>query len=191
MDLRVKKTKNSIINAFLQLRAKKPLERITIKELTDLAEINKATFYLHYKDIYDLSEQLENELFISVFNSIAHPDSVFSEPKLFIKELTEGFIANKSLIDIIFANERRNILVDKFENEVRSFIFEKYPHYRDIPTINILLTYIIKGGYYAYTENYGYDTDTVINIISEMEEGAIEKLRQSAQIPINDSERYI
>ena len=52
MDLRVKKTKNSIINAFLKLRAKKSLERITVKELSDLAEINKATFYLHYKDIY-------------------------------------------------------------------------------------------------------------------------------------------
>ena len=50
MDLREKKTKRSIKNAFIKLRSSKPLERITIKELVDLAEISKATFYLHYNN---------------------------------------------------------------------------------------------------------------------------------------------
>lgn len=177
MDLRVKKTKNSIINAFLQLRAKKPLERITVKELSDIAQINKATFYLHYKDIYDLSETLENELFESVFNSIEHPNSVLSEPKLFIRELVEGFVANRSLIDIIFGNDRRNILADKFETEVRKFIFEKYPQYKDTPELNISLTYMIKGGYYAYAQNSEYGADMVISVIGEMAESIMERLR--------------
>ena len=177
MDLRVKKTKNSIINAFLQLRSKKPLERITVKELSDLAEINKATFYLHYKDIYDLSEQLENELFERVFNSIEHPNSALSDPKLFIRELVEGFTSNKSLIDIIFGKDRRGILADKFEAEVRKFIFEKYPEYKEVPELNISLTYMIKGGYYAYVENAEYDADKVITVIGEMAEGITERLR--------------
>lgn len=177
MDLRVKKTTNSIINAFLQLRAKKPLERITVKELSDLAEINKATFYLHYKDIYDLSETLENELFERVFNSIEHPNSVLSEPKLFTRELTEGFISNQSLIDIIFSNDRRNILADKLEREVRKFIYERYPQYKDAPELNIALTYMIKGSYYAYVENSEYDTDKVITVIGEMAEGIVAKLK--------------
>lgn len=177
MDLRVKKTTNSIINAFLQLRAKKPLERITVKELSDLAEINKATFYLHYKDIYDLSETLENELFERVFNSIEHPNSVLSEPKLFTRELTEGFISNQSLIDIIFSNDRRNILADKLEREVRKFIYERYPQYKNAPELNIALTYMIKGSYYAYVENSEYDTDKVITVIGEMAEGIVAKLK--------------
>lgn len=177
MDLRVKKTKNSIINAFLQLRAKKPLERITVKELSDLAEINKATFYLHYKDIYDLSETLEDELFERVFNSIEHPNSALSDPKLFIRELVEGFISNKSLIDIIFGKDRRNILADKFEAEVRKFIFEQYPQYKDVPELNITLTYMIKGGYYAYVENSEYDVDKVITVIGEMAAGIVAKLK--------------
>lgn len=45
MDMRIEKTRRSIINAFLQLRAQKPLEKITVKELSALAEINKATMY--------------------------------------------------------------------------------------------------------------------------------------------------
>ena len=172
MDLRVKKTRNGIINAFLQLRSKKPLERITVKELADLAEINKATFYLHYKDIYDLSE-----LFQSVFNSIAHPNSVLSDPKLFIRELVEGFVSNQSLIDIIFADERRGILADKFEREVKRFIFEKFPQYKNTPELNIMLTYTIKGGYYAYDENRQFGAEKLVAVIGDMAEGIVAKLR--------------
>ena len=47
MDLRTEKTESSIINAFIELRAKKPLEKITVKELCQLARINKSTFYAH------------------------------------------------------------------------------------------------------------------------------------------------
>lgn len=176
MDLRVKKTRNSIINAFLQLRAKKPLERITVKELADLAEINKATFYLHYKDIYDLSEQLENELFERAFNNIEHPNSVLSEPRVFIREFVETFTANQSLIDIIFGSERRNILADKFETEMKRFIFEKNPQYKNSPKINTVLTYVIKGGYYAYAENVRYGLDMVVSVVTDMAERAVSSL---------------
>ena len=178
MDLRVKRTKTSIVNAFLELCAKKPPERITVKELADLAEINKATFYLHYKDIYDLLETLENDLFERVFDSIEHPNSVLSEPKLFIRELVEGFIANKARIDIIFGKNRRNVLADKIESEVRTFIFEKYPQYKSSPELNVLLTYVIRGGYFAYAENSEYSTDMVISVIGDLAEGAIARLKK-------------
>ena len=57
MDLRITKTRAAVKNAFLELRAEKPLEKITVKELSTAANINKATFYLHYRDIFDLSEK--------------------------------------------------------------------------------------------------------------------------------------
>ena len=59
MDLRITRTRNSIFSAFLELRSKKALERITVKELTEKAGISKQTFYLHFKDIYDLADYLE------------------------------------------------------------------------------------------------------------------------------------
>ncbi|EKC69722.1 TetR family HTH transcriptional regulator [human gut metagenome] len=40
----------------------KPLEKITVKELCESARINKSTFYAHYKDIYDLSDAMEEEV---------------------------------------------------------------------------------------------------------------------------------
>ena len=66
MDLRIKKTEQAVKNAFIELRAKKPLEKITVKELCSLALINKSTFYSHYEDIYALSEAMEQETVASI-----------------------------------------------------------------------------------------------------------------------------
>lgn len=62
MDRRIQRTRNSLFSAFIELRAVKPVEKITVKELTEKANISKQTFYLHFQDIYDLSEYLETML---------------------------------------------------------------------------------------------------------------------------------
>lgn len=62
-DRRIRKTKQLLRQSFASLLAEKPLEDITVKELTERADINRGTFYCHYKDIYDLKDQIERELF--------------------------------------------------------------------------------------------------------------------------------
>ncbi|MCI8530890.1 MAG: TetR/AcrR family transcriptional regulator [Lachnospiraceae bacterium] len=42
----------------------KDIKDISVKELSDLADINRGTFYLHYNDIYDMLAQIEDELFL-------------------------------------------------------------------------------------------------------------------------------
>ena len=80
MDLRIEKTERGIKNAFIELRSKKPLEKITVKELCESARINKSTFYAHYKDIYDLSDAMEEEVVQSIANSIQHPEYLLEHP---------------------------------------------------------------------------------------------------------------
>lgn len=60
-DARVRYTRMRIRDAFLSCLAEKPVSRITVKEICDLAEINRATFYKHYADPFDLLEKLEDE----------------------------------------------------------------------------------------------------------------------------------
>lgn len=68
MDRRVRKTKQILRAALTQLLLQKNIQEISVRELTDLADINRGTFYLHYRDIYDLLHQIENEMF-QEFNS--------------------------------------------------------------------------------------------------------------------------
>lgn len=61
-DARVRYTKMVIRKTFIELLDKKPINKITVTEICDKAEINRATFYKHYLDIYDLLEKMEEEL---------------------------------------------------------------------------------------------------------------------------------
>lgn len=59
-------TKANLCTAFWKLYTQKPLEKISIKEITDLAGYNRGTFYLYYKDIYDIFSQIEEELLTKI-----------------------------------------------------------------------------------------------------------------------------
>ncbi len=52
-DLRVRKTKKALFDAFIKLLSEKPYDEITVNELCDAAGIRRATFYKHYSDKYD------------------------------------------------------------------------------------------------------------------------------------------
>lgn len=61
-DQRVRVTKEMLRNAFVTLLEQKPVAAVTVKELCAVAGINRGTFYLHYYDVYDMMEKLEEEL---------------------------------------------------------------------------------------------------------------------------------
>ncbi|HJC89307.1 MAG TPA: TetR/AcrR family transcriptional regulator, partial [Candidatus Eisenbergiella intestinigallinarum] len=97
-DLRIQKTEQAIRNAFIELRTKKPLEKITVKELCELALINKSTFYAHYEDMYALSEAMEQETVDSIIGSIAHlKDYTTESSDIFTRELCLSFMSQISL----------------------------------------------------------------------------------------------
>lgn len=62
-DARVKYTRMVLKKALLELLEHKPVNKITVKEVCERAGLNRATFYAHYTDCFDLLESIEEELF--------------------------------------------------------------------------------------------------------------------------------
>lgn len=62
-DRRVRYTKMVIRESFISLLEEKDIGDITITGLCKKADINRTTFYAHYKDQYDLMNEIQNELF--------------------------------------------------------------------------------------------------------------------------------
>lgn len=62
-DRRMRKTKAILRQSLSQLLMQKSLKDITVSELAELADVNRGTFYLHYKDVYDLFEQMESDIY--------------------------------------------------------------------------------------------------------------------------------
>lgn len=62
-DRRVRRTRRILTQALTELLQQKQVNEITVKELTDLADMNRGTFYLYYKDIYDMLDKIQDEMF--------------------------------------------------------------------------------------------------------------------------------
>lgn len=87
-DLRVIKTREAIHNAFKQMICDMDYDEITIKELTQRAQINRKTFYLHYGSLDDLLEELQQEIaenFISRKVSYASMNDIRGLIRLFFE----------------------------------------------------------------------------------------------------------
>lgn len=177
MDIRIAKTKKGIINAFLELRSKKAIEKITVKELCEKAEINKSTFYTHFKDIYDLSEYLETQIANEVVSSLQHPEYLFSKPDIFIRELFYAYTAQENLIHTLFSGSRANMLLVRVEDSLKEIIFSLRPDYKDNITANVLFTLSIYGGFYAFEHCRSFGEDSVIDVLSEINRKIMELLQ--------------
>lgn len=121
MDRRVKYTKKVIKDTFLSLLEKKDITSISVKELCDIADVNRGTFYRYYEDIYDLLKKIEEEFIeeIRESNSMVHMSnhSIYT----FTKEILDIFENNKKLVRILF-NADSNIY---FLDDVLEVAYEK------------------------------------------------------------------
>ncbi len=169
MDLRIEKTEKAIKNAFIELRAKKPLEKISVKELCAEACINKSTFYSHYADIYALSEAIERETVLSIIDSIKDlKDEFFDNTAGFTRAICLAFLSQVSLIRILFSGKEQNHLANQLDRELKKVIFRKNPEYEKDVEKNIILSYCIQGAYHAYQNNPEADTETFVRTIEEI-----------------------
>ena len=97
MDIRIERTDRAIEDAFMELRAKSPLEKIKIKDLCALACINKSTFYAHHEDIYALSDGLEKKVIDSILACVTAADGKrpLDHTETLTQELFRAFVKNQ------------------------------------------------------------------------------------------------
>ncbi|TQR21707.1 TetR/AcrR family transcriptional regulator [Psychrobacillus vulpis] len=91
IDPRITRTRNLIMDAFVQLSMKKEFKDITIKDITDEATVNRATFYSHFTDKYQLLDAvLTEDLMTKIFNDINLHDELSEESiiKIFLSITT-------------------------------------------------------------------------------------------------------
>ena len=126
-------------------------------------------FYAHYQDIYHLSDTLETEVVVSIMENLTHPERVLDDTAFFSRGTVYG-VSGKGFADwnFVFGEARSKCLVQKIEAALKELVFGAYPQYRDDKDINIMLTYILYGCYYAFYENRKYGDVPVLSSITEL-----------------------
>lgn len=61
IDIRIIRTRKTIMNSFMELLRDKSFEAIRISDISTKAAINRATFYNHFTDKYHLLDEITNE----------------------------------------------------------------------------------------------------------------------------------
>ncbi|MBQ8160395.1 MAG: TetR family transcriptional regulator C-terminal domain-containing protein [Clostridia bacterium] len=104
-DRRVRRTKKLLTQALTQLLQEKQINEITVKELTDLADMNRGTFYLYYRDMFDMLEKVEDGLFgaLDEIISVHGNNDVMTEAKMILVDLFRFIGDNREMCRVLLS----------------------------------------------------------------------------------------
>ena len=124
-DRRVKRTKKAMTEAFAKLLLEKPLNNISVREIAEIADINRGTFYLHYRDVYDMAEHLQNEIFDKFNEIVDNHEPKNSSDYLFplLAELFNLLSENAALAKVLISKNGDAVFVDKLKQVIREKCF--------------------------------------------------------------------
>ena len=121
-ERRYRRTEALILNGLTTLLQQKSIKEITVRELADLVDINRSTFYLHYTDIYDLLEKTEQRLLQQLLDT---PKNFFAFLEQAFTILSENAQLCSALIgpngDIAFLRNIEKMIREKGVQTLRSF----------------------------------------------------------------------
>lgn len=100
-DRRVKYTKMVLKQSLLELMADRPIGKVTIKDICELADVNRGTFYKHYNDQYDLLNEIQDELDFEIKATLEKRLTDSSSGTEIIKEIFFCIAAQSSLCKVL------------------------------------------------------------------------------------------
>lgn len=117
-DRRVGKSKNAIKKVFLEHLKNKPLNKISVAQVSREANVGRKTFYLHYEDIYDLYDKIESEIYsdmVQIFEE-SYPDPNTYDLVKLIETITKYIADNKDIFFILTGSPPDGKPMQKLKN---------------------------------------------------------------------------
>lgn len=170
MDRRTKRTKRAIRYAFADLLSQKDINDITIREIADLADINRKTFYNYYSGIYQIVDEIENEV-VSAFESVLGDLDLkrgLENPYNIFERLTAIINTDLDFYGHLLSMHGNVSLVSKIVTMLKAKIKENLLAQFDMDdmTADIVLEYIIAGMIAVYQQWFNSDRRQSIEEIS-------------------------
>lgn len=120
-DRRVRRTKKLLSQGLIELMQHKQVKDITVRELADLVDVNRGTFYLYYRDIFDMLERLEEELFEQLNAVIlAHKgEPVLTHARPMLTDLFRIVAENKEICSVLLGDNGDIKFLQKLSNVIQ------------------------------------------------------------------------
>lgn len=118
------KTDTAIKKALIKLyKQHRNINKITIKELCETANISRSTFYLHYNDLISIFESVGDRFIKSLKTMITEmAKDEFSDFKPYLASMINLINESNELIKIGLSSEYPLAYIDKIKDELESVI---------------------------------------------------------------------
>lgn len=130
VDRRVRKTKAQLREGLAHLMLEKSIKEITVKELVDEVDINRSTFYLHYADIYQMLQQIEEEALENITHILENCPVDFSNNESTLEFVTKFFAildSDKDLCRALLGPHGDMAFVEQIENLLAGTFLKHLP----------------------------------------------------------------
>lgn len=149
------RSRRLIRQAFLELLREKAIEKITVTDIVNRADINRSTFYAHYPDVMGLVEEMMEESVQRSIDMVADLDirDIFENPKPFLQGLTHLGLENMEIYKLL----RNSDFALRQSEKLKSVLLERAIHTMNIPqsvressTFHIHMHFFIGGIFNTY-----------------------------------------
>ncbi|KPI47809.1 hypothetical protein KW94_17900 [Clostridioides difficile] len=143
----IRKSRESIKQAFIKLSMHNDVSKITVNKILELADISRGTFYAHFKDIYDVQEQVEEELLNKCLCTMKEYDiyDIVENPYPQILKVVIFFQEHADTIRNLSCNGKNASFFYKYKEILKKGIQESNHTIEDKETVNILDAFIVGG----------------------------------------------
>lgn len=192
-DRRVVKTKKAIRNAFAKLLYEKPIDKITIKDIADTADINRKTFYNYYSGVYQLIDEIENEVIDSLENATKDMsiEDYLNNPYILFDKITEIINSDQDFYGYLLRMNTNVSLVSKIVDLLKAKVKEGIMSKFDVDEaqLDVLIEYTISGMIAVYrnwfNSNKSMSLEEVSKIMGQLWYSGIGSFVESKRIPVS------
>lgn len=118
-------TRKTFLEAFCKLCAKKPIGKITIKEITAKAGYNRCTFYQYFHDVYDLLNYIEAEVIVRIKENVVSNVTHKSMTEAFVLTFRDIHQDEELYYDVLMKPENNTGFNEKLKRELAPLLIEK------------------------------------------------------------------
>lgn len=171
LDKRCRKTRKAIKNSLIKLMSEKDVSDITITEIAEVADINRKTFYAHYRDLYDILDEIENDLIEKLFHILNNADILKSmyNPYPLLKELTSEINKDFEFYKLLVQSKNYNSLLNKIQETFKTRFLElsKETIKTDREILSFIIDFISSGITSVYKEWFSSERNISLEQLSK------------------------
>ncbi|HJB40474.1 MAG TPA: TetR/AcrR family transcriptional regulator [Candidatus Ruthenibacterium avium] len=189
VDARVQKTKKRLCDALISLMQEKRLEHITVKELCARSGLNRGTFYLHYQNVFELMQDVEQGLeegFSQVLLRAPIETLYAGGQKPVLDDVCRYFEEHAAACRLFLSRGEHTALVERVKRVVRERALAQWRlMYGEDPRYEYAFAFVASGCIGMLTLWLEQDTPCSAEEMAQMMEGFIAKAAE-AMAPQSD-----